>query len=197
MRESDAGAVAELVRALSDRDRAESPRTFPSDRDTTSHAGLYSWWADAEARTLIGRTLEIEMPDLIYAGQAGATRWPSGTKSTATLATRIRGNHINGNASSSTFRLTISAVLLDPLALTVAKPGRLTSESNRAVSDWIKAHLRVAVAADPDRDTLGRIEDAVLDILDPPLNIRGRPATKSRAMLAFLRSKLRSWSEPS
>lgn len=191
MRESDAGAVAKLVAALSDRNRAESPRTFPSDRDTASHAGLYSWWADADARTLIGSTLKIEMSDLIYAGQAGATRWPSGTTSTATLATRIRGNHINGNASSSTFRLTISAGLLDPLRLTVAQPGRLTSESNRAVSEWVKAHLRVAVVACDDRDRLGKIESAVLEVLDPPLNLDGRPATESRAVLSALRRRVK------
>ena len=191
MRESDADAVARFVGALSDRNRAESPRTFPSDLDATSHAGLYSWWADAEARTLIGGILEIEMPDLVYAGQAGATRWPSGLASTATLASRIRGNHINGNASSSTFRLTVSALLLDPLGLKVAKPGRLTSESNRAVSEWVKAHLRVAVVACDDRDTLGKIEDAVLELLDPPLNLDGRPATESRALLSSLRRRVR------
>lgn len=179
-----------LVEALTDDRRAVRPQAFPLERERSSHPGLYSWWADSEARSVIGYQLGLDVPALVYAGQAGATRWPSGKKSTATLASRIRSNHINGNASSSTFRLTLSAVLLEPLKLQVTKPGRLAPESNRAVSSWIKDHLRVAIVAYDDRDTLGRIEDAILDALDPPLNIEGRPSTPARVLLAQLRKRI-------
>ena len=189
---NDPRVVEALIAALTDEPRAEPPRSFPSDRELASHPGLYSWWGDEEARSMIGTQLGTTIPSLVYAGQAGATRWPSGTTSTATLASRIRGNHINGNASSSTFRLTLSALLLDPLGLAVLKPGRLTPEDNRVVSGWIKKHLQVAIVAYDDRDSLGRIEAAVLDILDPPLNLEGRPSTSPRRRLTSLRRRITS-----
>ena len=187
---NDTRIVEGLTAALSDERRAEAPSGFPSDHNVASYPGLYSWWGDELARSVIGARLGIPVPPLIYAGQAGATRWPSGMQSKATLASRIRGNHINGNASSSTFRLTLSAALLDPLGLDVLQPGRLTPEANRAVSDWIKGHLRVAVVAFGDRDSLGQIEAAVLDMLDPPLNLEGRPATTARLLLTGFRGRI-------
>ncbi len=186
----DTGPVKHLVSALGDAERAESPSRFPSNRDLASGPGLYSWWADDSARSIIGDQLEIATPVLIYAGQAGATRWPSGVRSTATLASRIRGNHINGNASSSTFRLTLSALLMAPLGLEVLKPGQLTPEANRTLSNWLKDHLSVAVITFDDRDTLGQIEAAVLDVLDPPLNLEGRPVTSARLLLTSLRGRI-------
>ena len=141
---------------------------------------------------MIGTQLGTTIPSLVYAGQAGATRWPSGRTSTATLASRIRSNHINVNASSSTFRLTLSALLLDPLGLAVLKPGRLTPEDNRVVSGWIKKHLQVAIVAYDGRDSLGRIEAVVVDILDPPLNLEGRPNTSPRRLLTSLRRRVTS-----
>ena len=138
----------------------------------------------------IAAQLGIAVPRLVYAGQAGATRWPSGTKSKATLESRIRGNHIRGNTSSSTFRLTLSALLLEPMGLVVNRPGRLDPEDNRRVSDWIKAHLRVSIVPHDDRDSLGRLESQVLDLLDPPLNLEGRPPTASRTMLRGIRKRI-------
>jgi hypothetical protein len=139
---------------------------------------------------VIGLQLGTGIDPLIYAGQAGATRQPSGTRSKATLRSRIKQNHINGNAYSSTFRLTLSAVLLDPLRLLVMKPSRLTPESRAQVSGWIKRHLRVAVVPYDDRDTLAEVEDAVLDALDPPLNLDGRTPTPGRLRLRALRGRI-------
>jgi hypothetical protein len=39
----------------------------------------------------------------------------------------------------------------------------------------------------PDADRLGETETAVLDALDPPLNLRGRPPTPIRTQLTELR----------
>ena len=183
----DPRPIEKLVTALKDSRQAQNPADFPSDAQTASHPGMYSWWGDNIACDVIGSQLGTSVPHLVYAGQAGATRWPSGTRSTATLASRIRGNHITGNASSSTFRLTISALLLDPLGLTVVKPGRLRPEDRRTVSNWINVHLRVLIVPYDDRDTLKKVEDAVLQILDPPLNLEGRPSTEPRRTLSELR----------
>ena len=186
------GLVEALATALNNEARAEPPASFPRDPTVASHPGLYSWWADEAARSTITAQLGIAVRPLIYAGQAGATRWPSGATSHATLGSRIRGNHIRGNASSSTFRLTLSALLLEPMGFVVAKPGRLHLEDNRRVSDWIRAHLRVAIVPHDDRDSLGRLESQVLDLLDPPLNLEGRPTIASRTQLRGLRKRITS-----
>ncbi len=118
----DSRAIEQLIAALTDIRRAQAPARFPLDPQVAARPGLYSWWGDETARTMIGEELGIPIPPLVYTGQAGATKFPPGTRSMATLASRIRGNHINGNASSLTFRLTLSPLLLRPLDLTVLKP---------------------------------------------------------------------------
>ncbi len=39
---------------------------------------MYAWWGDAEARTVLGEEVGTPLSGLLYAGQAGATKWPSG-----------------------------------------------------------------------------------------------------------------------
>lgn len=185
--------IDRLVALLSNFGWAVAPRAFPPDNASADDAGLYSWWADSTARELLSQLPgDVRPPYLIYVGQAGATMWPSGKKSTATLKSRILSNHIGGNASSSTFRLTLSAILASPLNLRVAKPGRLLMEDNRRVSTWIKENLRVAITPWPDRDTLNDTECKVLKKIDPPLNIDGRPGTPFREHLTKLRCAISS-----
>ena len=187
-REDDVRCIAAL---LSDPNRSEHPREFSADSIAAAKPGLYSWWADAEAQKLFLRAAGgFSVGRLLYVGQAGATRRPSGRKSTATLKSRIRTNHIRGNLSSSTFRHTISALLREPLNLRLAEPGKLMPDENRRVSTWIEDHMRVAIVAIVDREYLGRIELAVLDTLDPPLNLKGRPPTDLRRRLAELRREI-------
>ena len=163
-----------------------------TDRDpvVATNPGLYAWWADETARHLISEVLRSDIPPLIYTGQAGATKWPSRKRSSATLASRIQGNHINGNASSSTFRLTVSAILMSPLQLRVAEPGRLDPEDRRRVSDWIRKHLKVAIAAHVDRDSLKDLEEQILKVLDPSLNLQGMRSTPIRSRLSDLRKRI-------
>jgi len=164
--------VETLVAALSDSSHAEGPSTFPLDAHAAANAGLYSWWGDEEARRVLAAGLDVDgLPPLRYAGQAGATKWPSGKRSNATLRSRIGQQHIRGNARSSTFRLTLSTILFVQLGLTPAPDGRLTPESNRVVSDWIAEHLRVAIAPFADRGRLGVVEATVVGRLDPLLNL--------------------------
>ncbi len=190
MKRADPGALIEVRRILADEASSCPPALFPSDPTVASNPGLYSWWADGEARRQIGAVLHFEVPPLIYAGQAGATQWPSARKSSATLASRIRANHINGNASSSTFRLTISAILMDPLELSVAKPGRLNPGDRKRVSTWIREHLKVSIAPYADRDSLEELEKQLLEALDPPLNLQGMPSTPIRTRLSQLRKRI-------
>jgi hypothetical protein len=144
--------------------------------------GLYSWWVDERGAADLSRGLGLPVAaGLLYAGQAGATRWPSGRTSASTLWGRITGMHLGGAAEFSTFRRTLAAVLGSTLGM--------TSEDDPQRSAWIKAHLRVLPVPVPDADQLGRTEAAVLDRLDPPLNLQGRPPSPLRARLAELRRR--------
>jgi GIY-YIG catalytic domain/Family of unknown function (DUF6884) len=170
-----------LARLLSDPSRALSPQELIG----RGHQGLlvpdlYSWWVDEQGAAGLSRGLGQPVPDgLIYAGQAGATRWPSGKRSQNTLWGRITGMHLGGAAEFSTFRRTLAAILRPVL--------RLHAEDDPQLSAWINTHLRVIAVPVPDADRLGETETAVLDTLDPPLNLRGRPASPIRARLAELR----------
>jgi hypothetical protein len=75
--------------------------------------------------------------------------------------------HLGDAAEFSTFRRTLAAILSSTLGM--------TSEDDPQLSAWIKAHLRVIAIPVPDADQLGQTEAAVLDRLDPPLNLQGRP----------------------
>lgn len=182
--------VCAIVGALSDSSNAVEPKLFPSNLEQAQRPGMYAWWGDDDARTLLGGELGVDLPPLLYVGQAGATKWPSGKRSTATLATRIGRQHIRGNARSSTFRRTISALLLDQMELVPAGGGRLDRPSNAVVSQWIAEHLKVGIASVDDRDALGRVEQAVLDQLDPPLNLDHCPSSAARARLTALRARI-------
>lgn len=86
---------------------------------------------------------------------------------------------MGGAAEFSTFRRTLAAILRPVLPL--------VAENDPRLSAWISDHLQVIALPMPDADSLGQIEVAVLDALDPPLNLHGRPSTAIRARLARLR----------
>jgi hypothetical protein len=179
----DAGEVSAsgLARALSDPSRALSPQELlGGGRDHLLVPGLYSWWVDDRGAADLSRGLgHPVLAGLIYAGQAGATRWPSGQRSQGTLWDRITGMHLGGAAEFSTFRRTLAAILRPVLGL--------DTEDDPKLSAWISTHLGVNAVPVPDPDRLAEAETAVLDLLDPPLNLRGRPPTAIRARLAELR----------
>ncbi|HKE72046.1 MAG TPA: hypothetical protein VKB57_00415 [Acidimicrobiales bacterium] len=184
-----ARAVVDLLGRSHD---AVEPRRFPADPQMAAQPGIYGWWADRHAVITLGEAIGAPLPPLIYVGQAGATKWPSGTRSSATLASRIGRQHMRGNARSSTFRLTISSLLLSELGLVVAGGGRLDRASNTRVSAWIADHLRVSIAPHDDRDTLGAVESEVVAHLDPPLNLGHCLPSAARARLTELRRLIRS-----
>jgi hypothetical protein len=178
-----------MVQRLTDPRNTVEPARFPRDRDEGARPGLYAWWGDAHATDVLGEEIGTSLPPLLYAGQAGATSWPSGRRSSAILASRIKQQHLRGNARSSTFRLTLSALLLNRLDL-AASGGRLDRASNQRVSEWIARHLRVAIAPFDDRDTLADIEAEVVAYLDPPLNLDRCSPSDARMRLTELRRAL-------
>jgi hypothetical protein len=87
--------------------------------------------------------------------------------------------HLGGSAEFSTFRRTLAAVLRDVQSL--------TGEDDPRLNAWVDLHLSVIAVPVPDADRLGRIESKVLNMLDPPLNLMGRPGTPLRTRLRELR----------
>jgi hypothetical protein len=175
--------VDSLAERLRSGDTAITPAEF-----LTAHGahlkvpGLYSWWVDDAGAADLSRGLELPLPPgLIYAGLAGATRWPSGKRSANTLWSRIAGMHLGGNHEFSTFRRTLGAILASAAGLDRIDESRLTT--------WMYDHLRVITVPHDNADTLGRIEEAVLGQIDPPLNLKGMPRTAIRARITELRRR--------
>lgn len=163
--------VAAALAALGDGSIRVPVRAWPGALGGLDHPGLYAWWVDSSGAGMLSAGFDAEVATgRIYAGQAGATAWPSGTKRLATLRSRIGGNHIRGSVRGSTFRLTLAAVLRAPLKFEVIGPRKLEAGSERRLTEWILAHLEVAVHPFPDADRLGQLERGVLSSLDPPRN---------------------------
>ena len=159
--------------------------------DGLEQPGLYSWWVDAAGAREVSTGLGAEVaPGRIYAGQAGATKWPSGKLSTASLGSRIRTQHLGGNIYGSTFRFTLASSLFGELGLLATGQKRLAGTGEARLSAWIREHLSVAVSPYPSRDALGNLEDRVLGHLDPPLNLDGMGPSEVRARLTEARKHL-------
>lgn len=179
-----------IVARLSNPDEAEDPLRISEIPAAGDSPGLYSWWADSKAIDLFAKVVGTVPADhCIYVGQTGATQ-PSGKSSQRTLTRRILSDHLRGNVGSSTFRKTISAILFEPLNLRLEKSDRLARNSNKRVSAWIKAHLRVVIVPYADRDSLLDVEKHVLASLDPPFNLKGVPKNDLRRRLKHLRKRL-------
>ena len=176
--------ISALVEILQDESQALSPteiRAIGSRAFNTP--GLYSWWVDAEgARELtVGLGHPIN-PGLIYAGQAGATHWPSGKPSSNTLWLRIEKMHLSANHQLSTFRHTLGAIL--------ALAEGVDSIDERALTQWMLSHLRLIAVPFMDADSLGRVEEAILRELNPPLNLKGVPKNPVRSQITTLRRRV-------
>ena len=176
--------INSLVVALSEESLAVSPQDFiavgSSDR---KRPGLYSWWVDEDGAQKLTFGLGHLLPmGMIYAGLAGATRWPSGKQSSNTLWLRITKMHLGSNNKVSTFRHTLGAIL--------ANAERNEAIDEGALTNWMHSHLRVIVLPYHDADSLGRVEEAVLAELNPPLNLKGMIRTPLRRELTELRRKV-------
>ncbi|MGH2910690.1 MAG: DUF6884 domain-containing protein, partial [Solirubrobacteraceae bacterium] len=179
------------VRALDGAPTRVPARHWPHGLANLDRPGLYSWWVDEDGAEHLSEGLShLVPPGRIYAGQTGATRWPSGSAGEATLASRIGAQHLRGRIRASTIRLTLAACLLEPLSLIRTAPRRLAPPSENRLSAWMRDHLEVAVLPIADRDVLGDLEHRVLLHLDPPLNLDAMPANQLRFELSRRRASL-------
>jgi hypothetical protein len=175
-------AVQHLTEYLSNVSLALSPKEiFDRGRDGLTGPGLYSWWVDEPGAADLTQGLGglLVAPGLIYAGQAGATRRLSNKRSGNTLWGRVAGMHLGRKAEFSTFRRSLAAILRTVIPL--------STEDDPRLSAWMEEHLRVVMLSVPDASSLGQNESAVLDALDPPLNLQCRPRTSIRDALTRAR----------
>lgn len=171
-----------LITRLTDVASAISPGDLAAaERRALRRPGLYTWWVDADGAAELSTGLRHRVePGLIYAGQTGATRWPSGLSSKATLEGRLLRNHARGNIRGSTFRHTLAAILR--VAWGYWDEATLTA--------WVEQHLRVIGIPVSDGSVLGATEAEALRSLDPPLNLDHMTSTPVREALRELRRQL-------
>ncbi|WP_121258976.1 DUF6884 domain-containing protein [Nocardioides ferulae] len=157
------------------------PADLPSTaREVMDGPGLYSWFVDGPGADDLSRGLQVEIsPGLVYVGQTGATKWPSGKPSEGRLVNRIRRQHLAGRRSSSTLRRTLGAILDAAMQHPV---------SREELTAWMFAHLRVVTAITPDAASLGDLERQVVQALNPPLNLDHVGPSPARAHLKRLRA---------
>ncbi|WP_442973149.1 DUF6884 domain-containing protein [Rhodococcus sp. IEGM 1306] len=177
--------TASFVAMLLDESRSITPsELLESKREELQSPGLYSWWVDQDGASDLTDGLELLVePGLIYAGLAGATRWPSGKRSANTLWTRVCGMHLGGNHEFSTFRKTLGSILAHAAESPRIDEAYLTS--------WMKEHLKVIAIPSDDPDNLGSLEHDVLADIDPPLNLKGMAISPVRSRLKELRRDIR------
>ena len=164
---------------------------WPAGLTGLDRPGLYAWWVDDEGAADLAAGLGTELAGgRIYAGQAGATRWPSGTPTSNTLGKRIGQMHLGGKVRMSTFRWTLAAILFERLEVQVRAPMVIAPSSEEALSEWMGRHLSVAVHAHDDRGSLEGLEEQLLALFDPPLNLRHMQPTPLRERLTELRRRI-------
>ena len=110
--------LTQALAALDSQSARIAANSWPGGAANIDAAGLHAWWVDPPGAGDLADGLGVHVhAGRIYAGQAGATKWPSGTVGRATLRTRITRQHIHGRIRGSTFRLTLAAILADQFGL--------------------------------------------------------------------------------
>jgi hypothetical protein len=186
-RPSEPPDVDAAVGYLADRANAVGAAELLATDPRLRGPGLYAWWADADAVATLRDVLGAELGPLIYAGQTGATTVLARITRRATLRSRVAGQHLRGNTRASTFALTLAVLLREPLDLRFVADRKIDPMSRARLVEWMRAHLSVCAYPVDDPGRLAALEHAVLDRLDPPLNLHQRPATPIRATLTRLR----------
>lgn len=131
-------------------------------------SGFYAWWTSGWSE--LGAPVHPHPTEsgwsLLYVGIS-----PARASSSASLRGRVLKQHLGGNTGSSTFRLTLAALLREQYAWCPVRRTKkvvLTTEDNAALSRWQQSNLGLtwATCAMP-----WNIEDEVIMRMQPPLNL--------------------------
>ena len=152
-----------------------------------AQAGVYAWWTRKGSIPSVPRCphpTEGEL-DLFYIGIS-----PSRSTSTATIRSRVKGNHIGGNTGGSTFRLTLASLLFEQKGWKPFMRGRplLSAADNKALTKWQHEHLLITWAVHPEPWS---IEHEVIGQLQPPLNLSGNRSHRFAATVSLARRRFK------
>ena len=150
--------------------------------------GFYAWWIRPDAFPEVPLTAAGEGGfSLLYVGIA-----PVRASSGQSIRSRVVGNHIGGNTGSSTFRLSLAALLFEakgwqPLAR--KNKTVLSAADNASLRSWQEEEMALTwiEAAEP-----WTIEAAVVERLSPPLNLAGNSAHPFHEILSAARRRFKT-----
>jgi hypothetical protein len=156
-------------------------------------AGTYAWYfKQLPAAIDTTRCSSWASLTLLYVGISPKAPPASGVgASQQNLRRRLR-QHYAGNAYGSTLRLTLGCLLVDQLGLVLRRVGsgtRLTFADGEArLSQWMADNAFVCWVA---QERPWELEDALVKILDLPLNLQGNDRHPFRASLRGARATAR------
>ena len=182
-----ARSIAETLQ--SDPVRLVSARRAPSNGGLPEEPGFYAWWTKRGSIPGVPKAPHPRKQDLdlFYVGIS-----PVRESSSSNLRSRVIGNHMSGNTSSSTFRLTLASLLLDALEFRprqTAKKVVLSSEDNGRLSRWQDEHLSLTWSV---HQAPWENEGAVVGLMAPPLNLAGNSGHPFHATLTAARRRFRT-----
>jgi len=129
--------------------------------------GFYAWWIEREGIKRVPHHAHPTRPGLglLYVGIS-----PTRPGSSGLIRSRVIGQHVRGNTSSSTFRFVLASLLIDELALrprATTKKVVLGAADNARLRQWQFEHLHITWCV---RERPWEVERGVIALLQPPLN---------------------------
>jgi hypothetical protein len=152
--------------------------------------GVYAWWFDPGALEVPDAAYAtVEGRQLFYVGIAPRKPSPAGKESSSRLRNRLT-THTKKDASRSTLRLSLGALLADELNLSLRlRDGRVNwgPEGEITLSQWMTQHARVSWVVN---DQPWVLEDELIGEVPLALNVNGRDDPFAKH-LSQLRRELR------
>jgi hypothetical protein len=182
--------AGEVARALAANPvSVTAARAQPLAGGAPASPGFYAWWA---AEGAIAGAPHHPHParaelGLLYVGIS-----PARDSSAGTIRSRVVGQHVGGNTSSSTFRFVLAALLLEELALTPRGTGSkvvLDYDDNARLRDWQLEQLSLTWC---ERERPWEVESEVIARMQPPLNSAGNRDHPFHARVASARAAFRA-----
>jgi hypothetical protein len=161
----------------------------PVEEGLPNASGFYAWWIKPGSVPGVPPRPHPTAPKrhLLYVGIA-----PGRATSRQTIRSRVLNNHLRGNTGSSTFRLSLAALLMEPLRLQPLRKEKkivLQRDDNSALSEWQRSNLWISWC---ERDNPWTIEAQVIAAMKPPLNLAGNAAHPFHTTMTAARTRFRA-----
>jgi hypothetical protein len=163
-------SVAQVVRQLQAAPVAIPPAIQTRTSSIPDRPGFYAWWSTRGAIPSLDSSPNpcATQFEILYVGIS-----PARSSSHQGIRSRVIGQHINGNTSSSTFRFALASLLIDELGLAPERRSSkvvLTKADNERLRHWQYEHLALTWC---ERIRPWEIEEHVIKAMAPPLNSSG------------------------